>query len=183
MNVHITVVGNIADAPEQRTLPTGETVIRFNLAASVRRQEDGVWKDAHTSWYRVSAYRKLAENALASLQKGQRVIVAGRLKLRRWESNDKQGTDAEIDADALGHDLLFGRTQFVNTARATDTSDRSTDAGATTPTRTTASAWAQEPTPGSGPHLDPVEDREPEPVGATAPTATWDTRPLGDQPF
>lgn len=173
MNVHITVVGNIADVPERRSLPSGETVIRFTLAASVRRQEDGVWKDAHTSWYRVSGYRKLAENALASLQKGQRVIVTGRLRLRRWESNGKQGTDAEIDADAFGHDLKFGTSTFRAGARAHG------EGGS-------AAAEQWHPGPESGAPIAAVSagEAQQEPVAvAAATTAEWDTRPLGDQPF
>ena len=68
--------------------------------------------EGETSWYSVSVFRVLAEHAFASLHKGERVIVTGRLRIRQWETSVKKGVTAEIDADALGHDLLFGTTRF-----------------------------------------------------------------------
>ena len=112
MSDRITVVGNVASTPERRELPGGIPAISFRLASSERRHENGQWVDAHTNWYWVSAYRRLAEHALASLEKGQRVIVTGRFRIKQWESGGKSGSSAEIDADGLGHDLLFGTTTF-----------------------------------------------------------------------
>lgn len=61
MTEYITVVGNLADEPKARALPGGEAIAEFRLAAtSQRRQADGTWVDAHTSWYTVTAYRRLA---------------------------------------------------------------------------------------------------------------------------
>lgn len=120
MTEHITVVGSVGTDPERRQTSDGSPVLGFRLAArrSHRDRETGQWVDDGTSWYRVSAYRALAENGLASIRKGDRVIVSGRLKLREWEAGDRRGTEAEIDADALGPDLLWGRTRFERTAKA-----------------------------------------------------------------
>jgi len=108
----ITVIGNVASIPERRELPGGIPAISFRLASSERRLENGQWVDSHTNWYWVSAYRKLADHALASLEKGQRVIVSGRFRVKQWESGGKSGSSAEIDAEGLGHDLMFGTTTF-----------------------------------------------------------------------
>jgi len=64
------------------------------------------------TWFTVTAFRRLAENAAASLEKGDRVIVQGRLRVRPWESGEKSGISVEIDADAIGHDLAWGTTVF-----------------------------------------------------------------------
>jgi single-strand DNA-binding protein len=48
-----------------------------------------------------------------SVDKGQRVIVTGRVRIRDWESGAKSGTTIEIDADAIGHDLTWGRATFT----------------------------------------------------------------------
>ncbi|KXZ60225.1 MAG: single-stranded DNA-binding protein [Microbacterium sp. 69-7] len=112
MSDRITVIGNVASQPERRELPGGIPAISFRLASSERRLENGQWVDSHTNWYWVSAYRKLADHALASLEKGQRVIVTGRFRVKQWESGGKSGSSAEIDADGLGHDLMFGTTSF-----------------------------------------------------------------------
>lgn len=112
MSDRITVIGNVASPPERRELPGGIPAISFRLASSERRLENGQWVDSHTNWYWVSAYRKLADHALASLEKGQRVIVTGRFRVKQWESGGKSGSSAEIDAEGLGHDLMFGTTSF-----------------------------------------------------------------------
>ena len=37
-------------------------------------------------------------------------MLTGRLRVRDWETGEKQGTAVEIDAEAIGHDLLWGTT-------------------------------------------------------------------------
>ncbi|MFL0409558.1 single-stranded DNA-binding protein [Microbacterium paludicola] len=117
----ITITGNIATPPEHKVLPSGIPVTRFRVASGTRRfdREANRWVDGPTNWYSVSAYRTLADNARNSLQKGERIIVTGRLRLRAWESDGKKGMEAEIDADALGHDLLFGTSTYRRTSTRT----------------------------------------------------------------
>jgi single-strand DNA-binding protein len=45
------------------------------------------------------------------------VILTGRLRQREWESGEKSGVAFDIEADALGHDLLWGTTTFVKDDR------------------------------------------------------------------
>lgn len=161
MTEYITVVGNIASEPERRALPSGEPIAKFRLAATTqRRKEDGSWVDGHTSWYTVSAFRRLGEHAITSLAKGQRVIVTGRFRVRSWDSpTGTRGTEAEIDADALGHDLLFGTTKFTR-------ADHKSVASVAPPP-------AADPEPQVS---EQAAEGAPELVGAV----TWDPRPLGD---
>jgi len=114
MSDQITVVGTVATEPERRQTSTGIPVVNFRLATNVRRRDEatGAWIDGQTNWYAVAAYRGLAEHAAESIRKGHRVIVSGSFKLREWEGNGRQGVAAEIDAVALGHDLLWGTTVY-----------------------------------------------------------------------
>lgn len=120
MSEQITVVGTIVNDLERRMTGGGATVANFRLASNVRRKDEttGAWVDGHTNWYSVSAYRGLAEHALESFRKGQRVIVVGAFKLREWEANGKQGVAAEVDATAVGHDLLWGTSEFTRAERS-----------------------------------------------------------------
>lgn len=61
----------------------------------------------------MTAFRGLADHASRSLRKGDRVVVVGRLRIRRWETDERSGTAVEVDAEALGHDLRWGVTQFA----------------------------------------------------------------------
>jgi single-strand DNA-binding protein len=65
----------------------------------------------------VSAFRGLAENVKTSVKKGERLLITGRLRIRDWETDDRKGTDVEIEADAIGHDLTWGTTQYVKNPR------------------------------------------------------------------
>jgi single-strand DNA-binding protein len=123
MEEKITVVGNVATVPEQRQLPGGGAVTNFRLAATVRRYDTQTarWVDAYTNYFSVSAFRSLGEHAYRSLRKSERVVVAGKFRLREWETDAKKGVTAEIEAEAIGHDLQFGTTEFRRASSSTGT--------------------------------------------------------------
>jgi single-strand DNA-binding protein len=58
----------------------------------------------------------LAGNIGCSIKKGQRVIVMGRLKMRSWENDGRIYHVAEIAAESVGHDLMWGSANFIRTA-------------------------------------------------------------------
>ncbi|MDF2443664.1 MAG: single-strand DNA-binding protein, partial [Subtercola sp.] len=47
-----------------------------------------------------------------SVAKGDRVVAAGRLRIREWENAEKSGMTVEIEVDSVGHDLGWGTTRF-----------------------------------------------------------------------
>ncbi|MBD7956567.1 single-stranded DNA-binding protein [Microbacterium sp. Sa4CUA7] len=122
MSETITVAGNLAADPERRTTAGGDAVVSFRVGSTQRRldKDTGQWVDAYTNWFHVSAFRSLAENALLSLRKGDRVIVTGTLRLRTWENDSRSGVTADIDAAAIGPDLRWGTTVFTRRARGED---------------------------------------------------------------
>ncbi|GAA2013550.1 single-stranded DNA-binding protein [Microbacterium ulmi] len=138
MSDTITVTGNIATDPEHKRTSAGIPITTFRVASGQRRfdQATGRWTETGTNWYTVSTYRGLAQHAFHSLRKGDRVLLTGRLRVRQWESNGKNGTAVEIDAEAIGHDLLWGRSTFEKDAPST----------ASTPAQAPAESWAGGPT-------------------------------------
>ncbi|HWL78826.1 single-stranded DNA-binding protein [Microbacterium sp.] len=115
MSETITVSGVVATPPELRRSSAGVPITSFRLAAGQRRYDraTNTWVDNGTNWYRVSAFRALAQNGIASLRKGDRVLVSGKLKVRDWDNGVKSGTDVDIEADAMGHDLRWGTSRFA----------------------------------------------------------------------
>jgi len=104
----VTVVGNLTGDPELRFTPGGHAVANFRLAVTPRVREGDQWKDGDTSFFRVNAWRGLAENLTETLTKGTRVIVTGKLRNRSWETDGgEQRTVTEIEADELGPSLKF----------------------------------------------------------------------------
>lgn len=114
MSTTVTVIGTIATDPRTTSAPGKATFCTFRLASTDRRfdREQNLWVDGETNWFTVNAFRSLAAHAGASFTKGQRVVVHGRLRVRRWETEEKSGTSVEIEADAIGHDLRWGVTAF-----------------------------------------------------------------------
>ena len=120
MNDSITITGNIATEPQHKRTAAGVPITTFRVASGQRRYDraSDAWVDSETNFYSVSAFRGLAEHAFQSLRRGERVILNGRLRVRNWDNGTKSGTDVEIEADAIGHDLMWGTTTFVKAAQA-----------------------------------------------------------------
>lgn len=109
MSDTLTVTGLIATTPRHIVTAEGLPITSFRLASSQRRYDKATekWLDASTNWYTVTAFRALAVNSMESLNKGDRIVVVGRLKIRDWQNDDRTGTNVEIEAETLGHDLFW----------------------------------------------------------------------------
>ncbi len=76
----ITLVGNLGRDPEMRYTPSGVPVANFSVATSKRFQgQDGQWQEK-TIWFRVTAWRKNAENVSQYLTKGSKVLIVGEIE-------------------------------------------------------------------------------------------------------
>jgi single-strand DNA-binding protein len=113
----ITVVGNITRDPELRFTTGGRAVASFGIAVNRRYQVNNEWQE-QTSFFDVVAWAQLGENAAASLAKGARVIVNGRLEQRTWETQDgEKRSKIEIIADEIGPSLRWATAQVERTDR------------------------------------------------------------------
>jgi single-strand DNA-binding protein len=118
--ITVTAVGTVGTEPNHLRTAEGTEVTTFRLVVTERRfdAKQQSWIDGDTSWFTVVSYKQLAVNVAGSVHKGDRVVVTGRLKLRDWtDANGRTGTSANIIADALGHELLWGTTKYERTAR------------------------------------------------------------------
>lgn len=117
----VTVVGNIARDPELRYSQGGAPMVKFSIAENRRYQKAGEWTE-EVGFYDVICWGQLGENAASCLNKGDRVVVSGRLAQRSWEATDGGKRSAvEIVADMLGPDLRFATCTIEKTERQTTT--------------------------------------------------------------
>jgi single-strand DNA-binding protein len=118
MSDNITVRGFVASEIRSSTTPGGVATASFRLGSTERRfdRTANAWVDGNTNWFTVQGYRQLAGNIGCSIKKGQRVIVVGRLKMRSWEKEGRVYHVAEIDAESVGHDLMWGSANFIRMA-------------------------------------------------------------------
>ena len=121
----IAVSGIVATPPSIISKNNDLTIVAFRLASTQRRFDRGRdrWIDGETNWYSVTAFRQLAANVEASVVKGDKVIVTGRLRVRDWDNGEKKGTNVDIEATSIGHDLAWGTTTFTRVSASATTAD------------------------------------------------------------
>jgi single-strand DNA-binding protein len=75
----VVLVGNLGRDPEMRYTQDGTPVTSFSVATSEKwTGQDGEQKE-RTVWWRVSAWRRMAETCNQYLSTGSRVLVEGRI--------------------------------------------------------------------------------------------------------
>jgi len=102
------IIGRLGKDPEQRFTPSGQTVTSFSVATDRTYTQDGK-QVKETTWFRVQAWGKLAENCNNFLQRGKMVMVEGRITVdpatgapRIWTGEDgKPRTSLELTADTV----------------------------------------------------------------------------------
>lgn len=117
-DITITAVGWAATTP--REIQDGRTpYTSFRLASTPRwfDRARGAWAEGRTEWFTVKVFRDTALNVAGSIQKGQPVVVHGRLRTEEWLGENGPRTGLVIEASALGHDLTRGRATFAKVTR------------------------------------------------------------------
>jgi single-strand DNA-binding protein len=117
-----TVIGNAVTDVSLRVTSSGTSVASFRIASNSRRFDKSTnsWIDQEPSYLSITAWSQLAENVALSVHKGQALVVTGKLKVRQWQDADKSGTNVEIDATSIGHDLNRGTSEFTKVKRVSE---------------------------------------------------------------
>ena len=76
--------GNLTRDPEISQINDKYTVCKFGIAVN------NPYKENEPTYIDVEAWNKLAENCEKFLEKGRKVIVEGRLELKRWETKQQE---------------------------------------------------------------------------------------------
>lgn len=75
------IFGNLGAAPEMRYMPDGTAVTNFSVATNRRWTDPASGEPKQeTTWWRVSAWGRQAETCNEYLEKGQQVMVIGRIQ-------------------------------------------------------------------------------------------------------
>jgi single-strand DNA-binding protein len=113
----VTLTGNLTKDPELRYTTGGRGVASFGLAVNRRYQVNGEWQE-QVSFFNVVAWADLGENAAASLHKGNRVMVTGRLEQRSYDTREGEKRNVtEVIADDLGPSLRWAQAQVERISR------------------------------------------------------------------
>lgn len=98
---HQTIIqGNLGTAVELKTLSSGSDVANFRVAVNEKWKSDGE-KQEHTEWYNVKIFGKQAEIADKYLNKGDLVMLVGRLRTRSYDKDGDTRYVTELIVDKL----------------------------------------------------------------------------------
>ena len=122
MSENISLTGLVATTPRHLVTQDGLPITSFRLASSSRRfdRAQNRWVDGETNWFTITSSRHLAINSATSVSKGDRILVTGRLRVRDWDNGERAGTSVEIEAESIGHDLVWGSSVFTRTVLQRD---------------------------------------------------------------
>ncbi|HNT77712.1 MAG TPA: single-stranded DNA-binding protein [Anaerolineae bacterium] len=103
------IIGNLGRDPEMRYMPDGTPVTNISVATSRRWNSADGSKNEETTWFRVTLWRRDAENAAQYLKKGSKVLVEGRLNPDKatggpkiWTRQDgTAGANYEVTAEKI----------------------------------------------------------------------------------
>lgn len=146
-DTQITVVGNLTADPELRFTQSGAAVASFTVASAPSHfdKASGKWVDDPALFMRCNVWRQVAENVAESLVRGARVIVAGRLKQRSFETKEgEKRTVIELDVDEIGPSLRYSTATVKKAERGQgNAATTSADPWGTAPA--TSGGFADEP--------------------------------------
>lgn len=112
----VSMVGNLGADPETKYTPSGTMVVELRIAVNPRPRNQQSQDDKPT-WYRVSAWDRLADRIdrmtqQGYLAKGRQLYVEGRLEPREFTGNDGQVR--------ISFDVTMTDFQFVGERRESD---------------------------------------------------------------
>ena len=100
------VVGHLGRDPEMRYLPSGTPVTTFSIATTRKWTNAEGQPQEKTTWFRVSAFGKQAENCNQYLAKGKLVLVEGEIDVNVW-------SDKATNEPRGGLELRAWRVRFL----------------------------------------------------------------------
>ena len=101
----ITIIGRLGKDPEIKQTKSGSDMCSMTVAV-----ESGFGNNKKTTWYRVSAFGKNAENSAKDLKKGSLICASGDLAVNEFKGKDGT-TKYSLDITADKIVFLSGRQE------------------------------------------------------------------------
>ena len=106
----VTIVGNLTADPDLSFTKNGDALLKMRVAANeAKKDPSGNWIDGRSTFVDVVIWRKLAEDCAATLVKGEKVQVVGRLVQSDYETKDgEKRSRLEVHADTVARPITLG---------------------------------------------------------------------------
>ena len=125
----VIIIGHLGQDPEMRYTPSGQPVTSFSVATNYSWTDQEGQQQERTTWFRVTAWRKLAETCNQYLVKGQQVLVEGRLSPDPETGRPKIWTRQDGTPGA-SYELTAGMVRFMAKPRGVAPEEGALEEGA-----------------------------------------------------
>ena len=105
---NMTIVGYLTSDPELKNTSSGLAVVNITIASTPSKfdKTTSQWVDGQTLFMRATGWRTMAEQIVASMKKGDKVIALGRLVAESYKDKDgNERTATRLDLESVGIDL------------------------------------------------------------------------------
>ncbi|MBI5154351.1 single-stranded DNA-binding protein [Candidatus Poribacteria bacterium] len=144
----VLLIGNLTRDPETRMLPSGAQVCKLGLAANHRSGSKDGERREEVLFIDVEAWAKTAELCAQYLRKGSQVLVEGRLKMDKYQTQSgEQRTKFLIVADRVQFGARPGGGEGQGASRGSEPRE---DWGGGSAPPSTGQHERQAPEPASG---------------------------------
>lgn len=109
----IIIIGNLGGDPSLRYTPQGDAVANFTVAVNDKRRDKAGDLQDQTTWFKVTLWRKMAENAAKYLSKGSSIYIEGRLSVDEWTDRDGKNRYT-LEVSATDMQFIGGRGTETN---------------------------------------------------------------------
>lgn len=99
----VIIIGHVGRDPELRYTQSGVAVCDFSVAVSRKWTQDGEQRE-DTTWFKVSAWRGLAETCSQYVHKGMAIMVTGRVNASAYLA---QNGEARASLELTAQDVQF----------------------------------------------------------------------------
>lgn len=112
-----TIVGNLTQDPELKSLPSGQKMCSFSVATN------RTWKDAQgqkqeaVDYHNIVCFGKQAETITQWMKKGSQIYVEGRMTTRSWD--DKDTGKKMYKSEVIAENVQFGSKPATTEKKST----------------------------------------------------------------
>lgn len=100
----VQLIGRLGNDPEVKSFDNNRKMARLSIATSESYKNGKGEKVTETHWHTIVVWGKLADKVESTLQKGEEVMVEGKLQHRQY--TDKDGVKRSI-FEVEAHDILL----------------------------------------------------------------------------
>ena len=111
------IIGRLTRDPETRVMPSGQNVVSLSIATNRSWKDQSGNKQVAVEYHNVSAFGKLADICSQYLNKGQLILIEGRIQTRSWED---QGGNKKYKTEIIAENMQMGPRSEGKTNESTN---------------------------------------------------------------